>query len=75
MIDTIAARMHAAAGAKNVLAPTNAAEAALIEHLEIDWSYLEQLGVSEPEREREIRAFATAAWAAFGRQGDQSGAA
>jgi hypothetical protein len=74
MVDNIAADMRARAGLVSG-DPLDAAEAALIQHLEIEWDRLEHFGVAEPERERDIRAFAVAAWALYGQQVDQSGAA
>jgi len=74
MVDNIAADMRARAGQVSG-DPLDAAEAALIQHLEIEWDRLEHFGVAEPERERDIRAFAVAAWALYGQQVDQSGAA
>ena len=64
MVGNIGAEMRARAE-QAASTRLDAAEAALIAHLEIVWSHLEAVGVSELEREREIRTFAIAAWKAF----------
>lgn len=74
MVSNIGAEMRSRAE-RAALTPLDAAEAALIDHLEVVWAHLEAAGVSEPERENEIRTFAIAAWAAFGRVDGRSGVA
>ncbi|MDP2359011.1 MAG: hypothetical protein Q8M31_23540 [Beijerinckiaceae bacterium] len=64
MVANICAEMRARAE-QAASTRLDAAEAALIDHLEIVWSHLEAVGVSEAEREDEIRTFAIAAWRAF----------
>ncbi|MDH2341499.1 DUF6074 family protein [Bradyrhizobium sp. SSUT77] len=43
----------------------DAAEKYLIDHLDLEWSRLSDLGVAEAEIELHCRAFAVAAWTAY----------
>jgi hypothetical protein len=65
MMSVIVTRMLDAAKCAREGDPMGAAEAALIEHLEIDCSTLAEFGIADPEMENEIRSFAVAAWAGF----------
>ncbi len=68
MIETIADRM---VGCVSI----EAADEELVEHLEIQWAFLEQAGVAADEVEADCRHFARAAWLRYERLQHDAGAA